>query len=443
MIRKYTFLILTVILSILLTSCRSDINEALSGGKNADPEPAQISDPGSQASKNGIELLSGRKPIVEVRNDYLTDQEILRSSKYSNLRFDNCVFREMPVFDSVDLFSEGDASITAEESLGYIKEWLKMNDLTVDLDKDLRVVSSEYPRDETKEFPYFYPSVMEHYPNFSNGNNFFITNDTCHIQMVTRLIYSASNGIINSFVSPGSGRASLDAMGENFDWDNIIVSGPLSEHGTESYALLNGEQSVEDVSKTLISELTKTESIVGMDDRLSYDTDRVYICKTGDIYQLCFTVYRVYNGIPFSYGEMEIHMEDSEEQAQRGYSVHYDGGNMFTIDGHLDGFVVYGLPNSFVSECEPQTDIITVAQAADLLSDYLSNRVKLDVYRSSYLYCPIYSVDSEGWKTGHPTFHPCWMFDGKNSSDGKYMRCFVDSITGEIFYYVYGIEDHD
>lgn len=443
MIRKYTFLILTVILSILLTSCRSDINEALSGGKNADPELSQID--GSEPVIDNPEdndLLSDRIPINEIIDNYSSDQDTLRHKTYTNIRFDNCTFKDLPDFDSVDVLIQGYHPITAEDSVNCIRKWLELNNLTVDLDKELRAaINDDYPQDESKEFPYFYPSVMEHYPNFSNGNGFFISCKDCHIQMMTKLIYSASNGVINKYAFSDSNRSDFDALGVHFDFDNIIAEGYVSEHGSDTYTLLDGTMRLDQIADNLIEEITKTESIVGIDDKLTYDTEKFYVCKIGDVNQICFTLRRVYNGIPFAYSYDDEHIMDGGEQ--RGYYEYADGGHMYTIDGHLDAFVAHGLPNSYESKYGQQTDIISVARAGDILSEYLSDKVDLDIHDSEILYFPLKKLDSNGIETNQTIIHPCWMFDGKNSSDGKYMRCFVDSITGEIFYYVYGIEDHD
>ena len=443
MIRKYTFLILTVILSILLTSCRSDINEALSGGKNADPELSQID--GSEPVIDNPEdndLLSVRIPINEIIDNYSSDQDTLRHKTYTNIRFDNCTFKDLPDFDSVDVLIQGYHPITAEDSVNCIRKWLELNNLTVDLDKELRAaLNDDYPQDESKEFPYFYPSVMEHYPNLSNGNGFFISCKDCHIQMMTKLIYSASNGVINKYAFSDSNRSDFDALGVHFDFDNIIAEGYVSEHGSDTYTILDGTMRLDQIADNLIEEITKTESIVGIDDKLTYDTEKFYVCKIGDVNQICFTLRRVYNGIPFAYSYDDEHIMDGGEQ--RGYYEYADGGHMYTIDGHLDAFVAHGLPNSYESKYGQQTDIISVARAGDILSEYLSDKVDLDIHDSEILYFPLKKLDSNGIETNQTIIHPCWMFDGKNSSDGKYMRCFVDSITGEIFYYVYGIEDHD
>lgn len=436
--RATSSLIILTVMAMVITSCHSDINDALSGGKYPGSEPSQID--GSEPVIDNPEdndLLSDRMPISKVRENYSSDQDILRQKSYTNIRFDNCSFKDLPVFDSVDVLMQGKVSITAEESLGYVKEWLKMNDLTVDLDKELRVVSSEYPRDETKEHPYSYPAVMEHYPNFSNGNNFFITNDTCHIQMATRFIYSASNGVINKYAFSDSSRSDFDAMGVHFDFDNIIAEGYVSEHGSDTYTLLDGTMRLDQIADNLIEEITKTESIVGIDDKLTYDTEKFYVCKIGDVDQICFTLRRVYNGIPFAYFYDDEHITDPGEQ--RGYSVSSDGGHMYTIDGHLDAFVANSLPNSYESKYGQQADIISVARAGDILSEYLSDKVDLDIRDSEILYFPLKKRDSNGFETEQTIIHPCWMFDGNNASDGKNMRCFVDCLTGEVYYYVYRI----
>ena len=439
MIRKYTFLILTVILSILLTSCRSDINEALSGGKYTDPELSQID--GSEpvvANPEDNDLLSDRIPINEIIDNYSSDQDTLRHKTYTNIRFDNCTFKDLPDFDSVDVLIQGYHPITAEDSVNCIRKWLELNNLTVDLDKELRAaLSDDYPQDESKEFPYFYPSVMEHYPNFSNGNGFFITCKDCHIQMMTNLIYSASNGVINNYAYADSNRSDFDAMGVHFDFDNIIAEGYVSEHGSDTFTILNGTMRLDQIAENLIEEITKTESIVGIDDQLTYDTERFFVCKTGDVNQICFTLRRVYNGIPFVYSYDDEHITDPGEQ--RGYSEYADGGHMYTIDGHLDAFVAHGLPNSYESKYGQQTDIISVARAGDILSEYLSEKVDLDIRDSEILYFPLKKRDSNGFETEQTIIHPCWMFDGNNASDGKNMRCFVDCLTGEVYYYVYRI----
>ena len=255
--------------------------------------------------------------------------------------------------------------------------------------------------------------------------------------MATRFIYSASNGVINKYAFSDSNRSDYDAMGVHFDFDNIIAEGYVSEHSSDTYTLLDGTMRLDQIADNLIEEITKTESIVGIDDKLTYDTEKFYVCKIGDVDQICFTLRKVYNGIPFAYFYDDEHITDPGEQ--RGYSVSPDGGHMYTIDGHLDAFVAHSLPNSYESKYGQQTDIISVARAGDILSEYLSDKVDLDIRDSEILYFPLKKRDSNGFETEQTIIHPCWMFDGNNASDGKNMRCFVDCLTGEVFYYVYRI----
>ena len=61
--------------------------------------------------------------------------------------------------------------------------------------------------------------------------------------------------------------------------------------------------------------------------------------------------------------------------------------------------------------------------------------MKIDVSEVEYLYCTI--VDKE---TNKETVYPCWVYTGYNHSDSRNIRCMVDSINGEVFYYTYPTE---
>ncbi|MBR6060655.1 MAG: hypothetical protein IKP67_01155, partial [Spirochaetales bacterium] len=89
--RATSSLIILAVMAMVITSCRSDINEALSGGKYTDPELSQIdsSEP-VIANPEDNDLLSDRMPISKVRENYSSDQDILRQKSYTNIRFDNC-----------------------------------------------------------------------------------------------------------------------------------------------------------------------------------------------------------------------------------------------------------------------------------------------------------------------------------------------------------------
>jgi hypothetical protein len=159
---------------------------------------------------------------------------------------------------------------------------------------------------------------------------------------------------------------------------------------------------------------------------MTIDVPYVSVFSIGDIYGYNFNVRRVYKGVPFLYGDFGTF------QAPEDYHIDWDIKKAYTIDGNVDAYVGFTQGFEFEDIIGPQTQIISLETATDILEEFLAKQMKIEVYDVSFMYVTIEEVS-----TMNRTVYPCWVYTGHNNSDGRNIRCAVDSINGEVFYYTY------
>ena len=109
-------------------------------------------------------LLENRISIPEYRNHYGTEAEQVRNTGYKNLSFVSTDFISFPDCGEVSLLRQEEIVMTPQESWNMIEQWLNeigKRDL-VDMEKEVRVITSEVEWDESQEYPYYYPALADH-----------------------------------------------------------------------------------------------------------------------------------------------------------------------------------------------------------------------------------------------------------------------------------------
>ena len=423
-----------LLLSVLcLSACSSQIEEDITGVKttpapssaenSALPEPAQNTVPDFN-----IELAADRISIEECREHFEAYAAQVREGSYGSLSFSDCEM--IPIGEDVEkvgIYRLYGGEMGADESIETIKNWLKdIGREDTDIEKELRDASGQYDDPESREsgtYPYNYPSVFEHYPDFDSGHGFFINTNKCYIQMGYSGIYSMSDGSITSFLGL-EGFAAMDALGANSE--DVADSGSVTEKRDDMWELADGEMSVGDAAE-LVSNYFEAGTPRQIPEEIKVDAPYVRVFKLGDKYGYDFNVRRILNGVPFAYaspgGRTYYNSRyEIDEDMKNAYLINHDTVAAFT--GYNDSELIEKL-------MEEQTEIISLKNASDILDEFFARNVDMEVKRTELVYCTF--VDEEGNRTARP----CWQFKGVNATNSQALMVYVNALSGETDYYSY------
>lgn len=112
-----------------------------------------------------------RVNLKEYHQQYQQDTLEIKKSSYEKLDFAGCTFADLPDSDTVCVLDVENRGIGVEEGISLVKNWLKDTGNTkIDLRKELRDASGQIQRNDTEEYPYNYPSVMENRKKLKSGD---------------------------------------------------------------------------------------------------------------------------------------------------------------------------------------------------------------------------------------------------------------------------------
>ena len=365
-------------------------------------------------------LIDERKSIEEVSQSYLEEVESVKNAEYKNFSFDACEFTEFPKFESLHVMMETDHGITTEESWNTIEEWLESigkRDL-VDMEKEVRIVASEIPWDESKEFPYSYPALYEHM-DLSDGAGAFVTTKECHMQISYDGVYSMSDGKMNAYLKDDA-LAHGGALGD-YSW-NIVEEGNVSELFEKSYPLIFGELTIGEGAE-LVKQYFEAGTPFALEEGVELSVPEVSVFTLGDVYGYDYKVQRVYKGVPIAF---------------TGYYTYFPGRtgipggdikHAYVVDD--EGVSAYAGNNAsaVLTELYSDVEMIGFEQAVTLLSEKMAGRISSEIDKAGLVYAKV-SFD-EG--LSHVLF-PCWGFSGKNLTKNEAIDVYVDVFTGDIYY---------
>lgn len=357
--------------------------------------------------------------LTEYASQYIEETSMIKGAEYQHLEMKNTVFIDFPNCKTVGEFVLSYPEISVDDSISVIKTWLEQNGLSVDLNQELYAVTSEVEWEND-----FYPHVMPHIHELSNGNGFFINTNQCHIQMGNANIYSMSNGKMTACVK-SDGLAGQDAMGDLSE--NVVEEGYVKDLKNQSYELLNGQISIGDAADA-VREYFKNGTPYPNADGIEVDVPYVTVFSLGEIYGYRFIVRRIYKGVPFAYGDFGAYRESNTEQR-----IALDIKVAYTITGDVDAYVGASYNSEYTPICEIQDSIISVSKATEILDEFVGNQMKLPIQRVAFEYCMI-----EEYATGVETIYPCWSFEGVNNVDGRIYVFYVNALTGAVMYHSYG-----
>lgn len=348
------------------------------------------------------------------------------------MSFAECEFGAMEETDDISVLRLMSGDISVEESWKVIEDWLKEIGMThFDMDKEVRDASGQYERDESKESPYDYPSVSEHYSDLKTGRGFFLNTNECYLQMGGDGIYSMSDGAITKYLQSDA-FAAMDALGVNAE--TVVKSGKLKDLENEEWELLSGKVKVGDAAN-MTKEYFEKGTPYPCADGVQVDIPEVSVFSLKDKYGYAFTVRRKYKGIPFAYtaGGGRNYFE--------GYEINEDMKTAYVVNNkNVSAFTGYSEAQTIELMGEPQDSFIGLKEAVSILNEKLAAQISVEVENVELVYCTILLGDSS-YEEAEKIVLPCWAFDGTNLINDQGIRIYLDAFTGELYYYTYSIAE--
>ncbi len=390
-------------------------------------------------------LLSYRKPIDEVREQYEADCEKLRNLEQSNYKFGNCDFKEMKDFTGVTVLKsdEESESISIEDSLDIFRKELKRTgrDKEIKLeDYVIETINHDIKEEEcVGEFGDaelgWYPLVFKHLDKIKSGSNFAIVDTkNFHLQMVSTGILSFSDGKINEY----TGYSMRDAFHEMLTGDYAeLVSKPgesLNDYKDMSYELLDGKISVSDAAD-MTRNFFVNESPLLPSENVDVEICDFELYKVKDSFMYRFWLRRKYEGVPFAYHIKMGRKRYNDVQFRTDYKF------AMTITGKEVNYY-YGPPEhqKFEPLIERQTKVLSLEDAFHELEAKMGENLKCNISKVEFVYA---QTHREFFKDKNNDLlpeqiinivYPCWEFTGYSMGDKLF--CYVDALTGDVYYYV-------
>lgn len=235
------------------------------------------------------------------------------------------------------------------------------------------------------------------------------------------------------------GRVEMYCAADN---NTVIERIHIPQSGFESdmeYNLLDGSVKLTDAIAYTEDILTNDFNEEIANPLLIPDVYDAWVVDMGDgIYGYHFTMTYTYSGIRFDAQPM-IEAGDSFPVRVEDNKV-YDNlsGYAFTIENEkLDSIMNVGSNLAYYIDTKYyiiHESMITAQQAADILSQSVSESSGLVIDRAEFMYTPYSKSYSNGSVL---TIDAAWKFTGNNTNDGCHYLFYVNAVTGEFDYYKY------
>ncbi len=364
------------------------------------------------------------KPIPEIRENFSQTVENLRTAEFDNLDFSNADFFDFPEIDSISLLAltsfEGktvqelhDFFCMSLDTLvpGKIFDEQKMNEIVLNGER----VNGELPN--IKEFK---PK-----PGLYSDPFLMLETEECFMDMFNGVLRWFDNGDLMRWCGE-EGKPATEVMIDKTRPRKEIITDMKS---TDKYELTDGEISVKDAAEFVNNYLeTMNFSPYELSARCKAVSLNVVDIGRGK-YGYNFIITPEYKNVCFDYyksaGGMGVVTIEND----------YDNRDYDSMPGQIDMIetdkiyhFIYPAYDMAIEEAETYTSIITLEDAAKIVSEFYSKAMDLDVDRVQVVYLPCVVKDSRFCG------EPCWKFI-LNSFSYSY-NTLVNMHTGEVHVYV-------
>lgn len=359
--------------------------------------------------------------INTYKYDYSSECEAIMAEKYMHLDFhEGTVFNDIGNPEKLAVYSNPFVDISPEDCIEKMREWLKENGKTVDLENELIDVSGVHSIKDNENH-YIRPKVYD-YDDWETGSFFTFETGDCGIQMIGFDPYSLSTGVITKYLNHDK-QSLLDVLGVYIDeW---VEEGYVSDLAEKEYELINGKVKVKDAAEA-VRKYQQKGVFQKLPEGVEIDVPTVSIAKiTGtDKYCYVFNVRRVYYGVPVDHYYLGTSTPWNDDNLSGDIRYTY------VADGQVDGFAGRTLAFPWERLSEETDEIISLKNAVEILDDYMAFNLSMEINRVELAY-----VMNDSWNdsTDEPKLYPCWSFRARSKTDDRYFRLYVNVITGDVY----------
>lgn len=361
--------------------------------------------------------------VSEIRENYSQSTEELLLKEFVNLDFSKAEFMDFPEIDSISTLSLGILSgKSAREIYDFFCESL---DILMPGKYSAEVKESEIRFADGKR-----PEGSTSYEDFPTINEYELGENPFLMFKADDCFLDYTNGTLRWFDTAdllhwcGEDRA---PNMETMDSANAVFLKYISDiNSTEKYELINGEISIKD-AVDFANNYLETMNFSPYELSAKTKVCAVNIFKIdGEKYGYNFMTTPEYKNVMFDYPEMM--------GGGMGISKipnDYDNRDYFILPGQIDMIetdkvchFISPAYNRSIEEAETYTSIITLENAADIVSRFYSNHMLFYVTRVQVVYLEYLN-----------TAEPCWKF--LMNCSGLLYNTFVNMHTGEVYVYIH------
>lgn len=400
---------------VLITFCLTIIS-----GCKPNPEPGfeAVSD-SSYSTVSGLKAGFDFAPVSEIRENFPKLTKELRELEFDNLNFSKTEF-SFPEIDSISELSSNLFSVNSAQEIydffsvsidtlmpGKFSDGQKLN--------EIRFYDVETPdNNPVDSFPTIDDYKLTEYPW-----PFFKT-DECYMDMRFGVVRWFDNGDLKRWC----GKEGSPVMETIFEYGNSIAF-ITDLNCTDEYELTNGRISVKDAAEFVNNYLATADlSLHELPARSKAVAVNVVDIGNGK-YGYNFIITPEYKNVLFD------HFDMNGGQGLRLVQNDYDKRSYGVMPGQI-GMIETDKIFQLISpayahvleEKETYTSIITLENAAEIVSDFYSGNMAFFVTNVSAVYLPSNTIE------------PCWKFI--MSYNGEQYHTFVNMHTGEVHVYIQG-----
>lgn len=422
---------LAIAATLLLNACG---NSGLGGEENSSIVPGTMI-----GSENPDKVDIAVESVKTVTGNYDADFELCKNADYVNLDWTSA--GKCPVYSVSELYNikSSDALASSEllpaEMLAKFKDYCHFyfgeyqdeflffrpesyDNETLSRAEDVEINGVTYSG---------YPKISDYQDKLENGSikiNFLVYRN------IEKNQYLWWGFAYPHWINKGDALSVLnDSQNKCSSWLPSDMGNPIARYYNDGsnddvkYNLADGEMSIGEAIKYFSEEYPKT---------LPFDIKPEYSVKFVDVYKLTNDTYGYllntalqYNSVSFELlGEMV-----TDSSAPLFYAT--DGQALIVRKNDVDVTVDCDPKTSIEPYGDPILNILSLKQAADTVSEKMTQNVKFNVISTDLVY---HGTRNEG---NIAYLQPTWEFKLMNANDLMYYNVYVDAVTGECTYFRY------
>ena len=372
--------------------------------------------------------------ISEVRKSYAKQASALKETGINNIKFDECVFKDLPEFESVNTYYFYDKPITCAEAWEMVEYWADKIDVEKKLNLNEDVVNANWPADEGEKTGFgIWPLAKNQFDektgewDETRGHNFsFNREDVGYLDITGCGPLCFSYGRVALYYSEKTGKKASKTTDPNMILGGELVKqGSFDELKNEKYELFDGEASVEEAVKKAFDEYYNFPY-----ENVGYDVYYVKIFRVFDKYVYDCYVRRTVDGIPLPWtvtGQRNYY-GDVSKYFPRGEDT--SGVVCDTIG--LDAYYGFREQEVFEKVVSDERKILDLSQAAKRVEEEIAKQYQCKMKTVEFTYL---EYEFNGSTVSGQFLLPAWEFTGDNLIDNNHIKIYVDALTGDVCFY--------